>query len=96
MQVLRFYCNYAGGTFRYSYDGGSFCFNDAGDSFCCNYAVRSFCNTYTGDSFYSKYVGDNIYYAGGSLLLLCSWYFLQYIVHISFYTNHDGDCFCYR
>ena len=30
MQVLRFCCNYAGGTSGYNYAGGSFC---------CNYAV---------------------------------------------------------
>ena len=36
MQVLRFNCNYAGGTFYYSYVGGSFCCNYAGDCLCCN------------------------------------------------------------
>ena len=29
MQVLRFYCNYVGCTFRYIYIGGSFCSNYA-------------------------------------------------------------------
>ena len=83
MQVLRFYCSYAGGTFCYSYVGGSFCCNHAGDCFCCNYAVRSFCSTYAGDSLCSKYVGDNFYcnYAGESLCWkLCRSYFLQCII----------------
>ena len=30
MQVLRFYCSYAGGTFCYSYVGGCFCCNYQG------------------------------------------------------------------
>ena len=33
MQVLRFHCNYAGGTFLYSYVGGSFYCNYADDCF---------------------------------------------------------------
>ena len=33
IQVLRFHCNYAGGTFFYSYVGESFCCNYAGDCF---------------------------------------------------------------
>ena len=36
MQILKFYCNYAGATFCYTHAGGSFCCNDAGDCFCCN------------------------------------------------------------
>ena len=35
-QVLKFCCNYVGGTFCYTYVGGSFCCNDADDGFCCN------------------------------------------------------------
>ena len=68
MQILRLYCNYAGGTFCYSYVGGSFCCNHACDCFCCSYSVRSFCSTYASDSFIIEYVGDNIYciYADGS------------------------------
>ena len=42
MQVLRFYCSLAGGTFCYNYVGGSFC---------CNYAVGGFHSTYADDSF---------------------------------------------
>ena len=48
MQVLKFCCNFAGGTFCYSHVGGSFCYNYSGDYFCCNYAVRRFCSTYPG------------------------------------------------
>ena len=60
MQVLRFYCNYVGGTFSYSYVDGSFC---------CDYTVRSFCAIYADESFCSKYVGENFYwnYAGEGL-----------------------------
>ena len=56
--VLRFYCNYAGGTFCYSYAGGSFC---------CNYAGDSFCSKYVGDNFYYNYPGGSLCYnyAGG-------------------------------
>ena len=76
IQVLRCYCNYAGGTFCYSYVGGSFC---------CNYAVSSFCISYEGGSFCNKYVGDTFYcnYAGEGLLQLCRWYFLQCIRHMT-------------
>ena len=68
-----------------SYASGSFCCNNAGDCFCSNYAVRSLCSTYSSDSFCSKYVGDNFYCnnAGGILLLLCKWYFLQCIMHMT-------------
>ena len=61
MQAVRFYCNFAGGTF---------CHSDVGESVCYNYTVRSFCSTYAGDSFSSKYVGDNFYcnYTGGNRL----------------------------
>ena len=31
IQVLRFYCNYAGGNFYYGYVGGSFCCNHAAE-----------------------------------------------------------------
>ena len=70
MQVLRFNCNYAGGTFYYSYVGGSFSCNYAGD---CFVAIRqlevSAALMHAGYSFQSEYVGDNFYcnYAGGSL-----------------------------
>ena len=58
----------------------------ADDCLCCNYVVRSFCNTYPGDSFCSKYVDDNFYcsYADGSLLQLCRWYFLPWLMHMTF------------
>ena len=90
MQVLMFFCNYAGGTFCYSYVGGSFCCCYAGDCCCCNYAVRSFCSTYAGDSFCSEQVGNNFYsnYAE-SLLQLYRWYFWQCIMHITVCTCHD-------
>ena len=79
IQVLRFYCNYGDNTFCYSYIGGSFCCSHAYDYLCCNYAVRNFCSTYASDSFCIEHVADNFYciYAGGSLLQLCRWYFLQ-------------------
>ena len=44
MQVLRFCCNFAGGTFCYSYVE-SLCCNYAGDCFYYSYAVRSFSST---------------------------------------------------
>ena len=56
MQVLKFYCNYEGGTFYFTYVG-----NDAGDSFCCNLLlevsaafmqVKGLCSKYVGDTFY--------------------------------------------
>ena len=87
MQVLRFYYNYAGGTFCYSYVGGSFCCNYPGDCFGCNFAVRSFCSTYAGDSLCGKFVGDNfivIMQVGVSVAtmqLVCS------VVHYAY------DCF---
>ena len=65
IQILRFYCKYAGGTFCYSYVGGSFCCNHADDCFCCSYAVRSFCSKYEGNNFYCNY-------AGGSLCCNCA------------------------
>ena len=77
MQVLRFYCNYIGGTFCYT--GGSFCCSYESDCFCCNYAVRSFCNTYAGESFCSKYMGDNFYWNHAGVIFysaLCTWLFL--------------------
>ena len=42
MQAVRFYCNFAGGTFCYSDVGESVCCNYAGGCFCYNYTVRSF------------------------------------------------------
>ena len=85
MQVLRFYCSYAGGTFSYSYVGGSRCYSHAGDCFCCNYVDRSFCSTFASGSFCSEYVGDDnfycIYYAGESL---CYNYVSLYILQKTF------------
>ena len=71
MQALRFYCNYAGGTFCYSY---------VGESFCCNYTGDCFSLNYAGRSFYSKYVGGNCNYA---VLQLCRWYVLQCTMHMT-------------
>ena len=66
MQVLKFYCNYVGGTlaptwYCYTYVGGSFCCNDAGGCFYCNLQlevsaafmqVKVSCSKYVGDKFY--------------------------------------------
>ena len=71
LQALRFYCNYAGGTFCYSY---------VGESFCCNYTGDCFSLNYAGRSFYSKYVGGNCNYA---VLQLCRWYVLQCTMHMT-------------
>ena len=71
MQALRFYCNYAGGTFCYSY---------VGESFCCNYTGDCFSLNYAGRSFYSKYVSGNCNYA---VLQLCRWYVLQCTMHMT-------------
>ena len=46
MQALKFYYNYAGGTFCYSYVGGSSCCNHLCDCFCWNYSVRSLSSNY--------------------------------------------------
>ena len=61
----------------------------AGDCFFCNYEVRTFCNTYAGGSFCIEYVGDNFNcnYADGSLLQLCRWYFLQWIMHMTIFIE---------
>ena len=67
IQVLRFYCDYVGGTFCYNYVGGSFCCNYASDCFCCNYAVWSFCSVSAGESFLQQIFGWQL------LLKLCTW-----------------------
>ena len=97
IQVLRFYCNYIGGTFCYTYVCRSFCCSDEGDCFCCNYAVRSFCNTYAGERFCSKYVGDNFYgnYAEGgiSVAIMQVLFSTVHYAHDYFYYNYAGGCF---
>ena len=76
-----------GGNFCYRYVGGSFCCNYVYDCFCCNYAVRRFCSTYAGDSFCSKYVGYRFYSnCEESLLQLCKWFCLQWIIHTTVST----------
>ena len=61
MQVLRLYCNYAGGSFYYIYVGGSFCCNHVCECFCCNHSVITFCSTYVSGSLCIDYVGDNFF-----------------------------------
>ena len=70
MQVLKFYCNYVGGTLCYTYVGGSFCCNDAGGCFCCNLQLEVSAAFMQVKGFCSKYVSDKFYWnsAGGSLL----------------------------
>ena len=61
MQVLRFYCNYVGGTSGTLILVGLFLsVTKVTVSIAIN-AVRSFCNTYAGEDFCSIYMGDNFY-----------------------------------
>ena len=95
MQVLRFYCSYAGGTFCYSYVGGSFCCKH--NCFCCNYAVISVSSSYADDSLCREYVGDNFYcdYASVSLLEIMQVVFsAMHGGRDCFYCNYAGDSPC--
>ena len=86
MQILKFYCNYVGGTFCYFYVGGSFCCSYEGDwlfvlQLCSNKHLEHLCRQkflqqIYGWQFLLKFCNWQ------SLLQSCRWYFLQCIMHM--------------